>query len=121
MEFGLGFWILFIVIFVGCGKMCGWGARKYREHHRELEKRRDDEDRLSKLEARVRGLDRGSRDRDGLLRPAMFHREQEKEREPVARREKRPSQLELLQQKFIEGKLSLDEYEREIDRLEKLE
>jgi hypothetical protein len=55
MEFGIGFWVLFIVLFIGCGKACGWGARRYKKHQRELEEQRKDDDRLTKLEDRVRG------------------------------------------------------------------
>jgi hypothetical protein len=51
----------------------------------------------------------------------MFRRGEEREREPARAKEKAPNQLELLQQKFVEGRLSMEEYERELDRLEKLE
>ena len=61
MEIGFGFWILFFVIFFGCGKMCGWGVRKYKDRHNELEAGSDDSDRrLTDLESRVKKLgDRG--------------------------------------------------------------
>lgn len=128
MEFGFGFLILFFVIFVGCGRMIGWGARKHRERHRMLDgccgpeaEEGGQEDRLSKLESRVRARERARRDQDRLLRPATFRRGEEREREPARMKEKTPSQLEILQQKFIEGRLSMEEYERELDRLEKLE
>jgi hypothetical protein len=128
MEFGFGFLILFFVIFVGCGRMIGWGARKHRERHRMLggccgpeEEEQQQDDRLSKLESRVRARERARRDQDRLLRPAMFRRGEEREREPARAKEKAPNQLELLQQKFVEGRLSMEEYERELDRLEKLE
>jgi hypothetical protein len=121
-DFGIGFWILFFVIFLGCGKMCGWGFRKYRKHHRELEGccGKEEEDRLSNLESRVKGLDRGGREQ--LPRPAMFRRGDETaEPEPARLKGRRPSALERLQKDFIEGKLTLDEYERELDRLERIE
>jgi hypothetical protein len=128
MEIGIGFWILFFVIFVGCGRLIGWGARRHKKRHRMLggccgpeEEEQLQDDRLSKLESRVRGLDRGSRERDRLVRPAMHRRDEERQLEPARRQEKAPTQLEILQQKFIEGRLSMDEYERELDRLEKLE
>ncbi len=128
MEIGFGFWILFFVIFVGCGKMIGWGARRHKERHRMLggccgpaDEEGQQDDRLSRLESRVRARERGSRDQDRLLRPAMLRRGEEREREPARMSEKAPTQLELLQQKFIEGRLSMEEYERELDRLEKLE
>lgn len=122
MEIGIGFWILFFVIFVGCGKMIGWGARKHRERHRMLggccgpEEEEGQDDRLTNLENRVRG-----RERDRLIRPAMQRRDEERQLEPLHRSEKAPTQLEILQQKFIEGRLSVEEYERELDRLDKLE
>jgi hypothetical protein len=127
MEIGIGFWILFFVLFVGCGKIIGWGARRHKERHRlggccgPEEEEQQQDDRLSKLESRVRGLDRRGRERDRLLRPAMHRRDEERQLEPARGQEKAPTQLEILQQKFIEGRLSMDEYEREIDRLEKLE
>jgi hypothetical protein len=131
MEIGIGFWILFFVIFVGCGKMLGWGARRHKERHRMLggccgreeeeEEEQLQDDRLSKLESRVRGLDRRSRERDRLIRPAMHRRDEGRQPELARMKEKAPTQLEILQQKFIEGRLSMEEYERELDRLEKLE
>ncbi|MGD2217995.1 MAG: hypothetical protein PVJ64_14655 [Gemmatimonadales bacterium] len=121
MEFGIGFWILFFVLFVGCGKACGWGARKYKKHQRELDERREEDDRLTRLEDRVRGLGRRDRERERLIRPAMHRPNEERTLEPVRGRDKAPTQLEILQQKFIEGRLSMEEYERELDRLEKLE
>ncbi|MGD2151894.1 MAG: hypothetical protein PVG79_01420 [Gemmatimonadales bacterium] len=121
MEFGFGFWVLFIVLFIGCGKACGWGRRKYKEHQRELEERQSDDDRLTTLEDRVRGLGRGRRERHHLIEHAVQRRGEGRQPEPVRRGEKAPTQLEILQQKFIEGRLSLEEYERELDRLDKLE
>lgn len=125
-DFGFGFLILFFVIFLGCGKMCGWGARKYRERQRDLESKRKEEDRLTSLEARVRRLDDRARARDRLLRPATFRRAEgkeaeAKEAEPARLRHRRRTPLQELQQKFIEGKLTLAEYERELDRLDRIE
>ena len=140
MDFGFGFWVLFFVIFLGCGKMCGWGARKYRDHRRELESgccgpgarkhsdswlkresgHKEDEDQLSNLEARVRRLGDRQRGRDQLIQPASY-RGKDSEREPVPARRKAPSRLQELQQKFVDGRLTLQEYERELDRLERLE
>ncbi|UCC48924.1 MAG: hypothetical protein JSV41_01755 [Gemmatimonadota bacterium] len=125
-DFGFGFLILFFVIFLGCGKMCGWGARKYKERQRELESKRKEEDRLASLESRVRRLDDRVRGRDRLPRPAAFRRGEgtdadAKEAEPARLRQRRRSPLQELQQKFIEGKLTLAEYERELDRLDRIE
>jgi hypothetical protein len=120
MEFGIGFWILFLVIFFGCGKMCGWGVRKYKHHQRELDAGSESERRLSELESRVRRL--GDRDRahDELVRPAL-HRPAEGGTPQPAKLKKRRSPLEELQQRFIDGRLTLAEYEEELDRLERLE
>ncbi len=131
------FLVLFFVIFLGVGKMCGWGARKHRDQRRELESRccgpraskrgdrevgrRADEDQLSNLEARVRRLDDRQRRRDQLIRPAMHRGPADREREPTPVRQKAPSRLQELQQKFVDGQLTLQEYERELDRLERLD
>ena len=119
MEFGIGFWVLFFVIFFGCGKMCGWGVRKYKHRHRELDASpTDDSDRrLTDLESRVKKLgDRGRAD-DLLVEP-MAHRTKA---EAAPRRKKQSSALEDLQKRFVEGRLSMAEYEQELDRLEKIE
>jgi len=126
-DFGFGFLILFFVIFLGCGKMCGWGARKYKERQRELEsKRKGEEDRLASLESRVRQLDDRARRRERLPRPAAFRRGEgteadAKEVEPARLRQRRRTPLQELQQKFVEGKLTLAEYEQELDRLDRIE
>lgn len=116
-DFGIGFWILFFFIFVGCGKMCGWGARKYRERSHELESGDGQkDDRLAKLESRLSGRRSG----EELPRPTM-HRGEQKTPEPARSRRQGSSPLEELQRKFIDGRLSLSEYEQELDRLERLE
>jgi len=120
MEIGFSFWILFFVIFFGCGKMCGWGVRKYKDRYRELEAGPDDSDRrLTDLESRVKMLGDRGRARDWLVEP-MSHRNGA-EKATVAQRKKANSPLEDLQKRFIEGKLSMAEYEQELDRLEKIE
>ncbi|UCF21179.1 MAG: hypothetical protein JSU87_07270 [Gemmatimonadota bacterium] len=140
LDFGFGFWVLFFVIFLGCGRMCGWGARRYRHRRRELESgcgcgpgarqsgdrrsereayRREDEHRLSNLEARVKKL--GERQRDRLPRPAAMSEPTAREREPEPVVRKATSRLQELQQKFVDGRLTLQEYERELDRLERLD
>jgi hypothetical protein len=122
MEFGFGFLVLFFVIFFGVGRMCGWGRRCRREDKSELgPSGKEYERRLSDLESRVKGRlqDRAARDR--LVQP-MAHRPgklQETERPRLAPRRK--SKLEELQKKFVDGQLTLSEYEQELDRLERLE
>ena len=120
MEFGVGFWVLFLVIFFGCGKMCGWGVRKYKDLNRELDASPDDSDRrLTDLESRVKKLSDRGRARDWLMEP-MAHRTGADKAE-VAQRKKSTSALEDLQKRFVEGRLSMAEYEQELDRLEKIE
>ncbi len=122
MEFGIGFWILFLVIFFGCGKMCGWGVRRYRGRQRELDSGDDERDRrLADLESRVRRLGDGDRTRDRLMRPATFRHGKGDEAEPARMRERRATPLQELQQRFVEGRLTLTEYEHELDRLERIE
>ncbi len=120
-DIGFGFWILFFVIFFGCGRMCGWGAKRYRERHRRLEDTggAQEDDRLTRLEQRVKG--RSDEAGDRMLRPAMHWHEKGRKREPAPVRREQPSPLEALQQRFVEGRMTLDEYERELDRLERLE
>lgn len=121
-DFGFGFWILFFVIFFGCGRMCGWGVRRYRDRRRELDSPPDKGDRrLSDLEARVRRLADRERERERLMDPAVYRPAAEAERERPPRRGRRTTPLQELQRKFVEGRLTLAEYERELDRLERLE
>lgn len=116
LDIGFGFWILFFFVFFGCGKMCGWGAKKYRNRDRDLEEGSESrDDRLSRLESRVR-----ERDERASLHPTpMMSSSERREPSHAVRRQKTP--LQDLQQRFVEGRLTLSEYERELDRLERLE
>jgi len=119
VDFGFGFWILFFVVFFGCGKMCGWGAAKYRKRQRDLESGDDaDSDRLSRLESRVR---RREGQRLQRPQPSATSESGERARQPSRLREVRKTPLQQLQEKFVEGRLTLSEYERELDRLERIE
>jgi len=121
-DFGFGFWILFFVIFFGCGRMCGWGARRYRRRHREVESGEGREsDQLSNLESRVKRVEQRDRARDRLIRPAAFQRGRGEEREPARLKRQPLTPLQELQKRFVEGRLTLSEYEREVDRLDRLE
>lgn len=119
MEFGLGFWILFFVIFFGCGRMCGWGKRRHRPRQEDLESSGKD-DRLTRLESRVgrRGMHR-----EHLMSGRRHHQSdrQSPEPQPVSTRSRRESPLQELQKKFVEGRLTLGEYERELDRLDRID
>jgi hypothetical protein len=123
MEFGFGFLILFGVIFYGVGRLCGWGRRGCKPCHRgRVDSTESDSDRrLSNLESRVKRLGDRAAARDRLVTPATFRGGKDKEAEPVRMKAKRKSALEELQQKFVEGRLSLSEYEQELDRLERIE
>lgn len=118
MEFGLGFWILFFVIFLGCGRMCGWGRRRHRDHQEGLESRGKD-DRLTHLESRVAGR----RDRRERLMSGRRHRSDSHTREPqpAPTRSRRNTPVQELQEMFVEGRLTLGEYERELDRLDRID
>jgi hypothetical protein len=119
MEFSWGFIALFFVIFMGCGRMCGWGLR-HRKRHNEVEQMKNVDDlRLSNLEARVIGL--GRRRSERLVTDAVYENDRDSDREPARLKEKRKSPLEELQERFIEGRLTVDEYEKELDRLERIE
>jgi hypothetical protein len=114
-DLGLGFWILFFVIFLGCGRMCGWGVRRYRRRRDEGEPALSDEEdrRLADLESRIARLTERSR-----RYPPSSRREDGAEPAKAARR---TTPLQELQRKFVEGRLSLEEYERALDRLDRLD
>ena len=119
-ELGWVFWVLFIAVFFGCGRMCGWGAKRFADRRRGLENGAMDEEAFHVAGRRSRatlGEDAGGR---GLLREAM-HARDDKEGEPVRLRAQKGSPLEKLQKDFIDGRLTVEEYERELDRLEKIE
>ncbi len=118
LDFGFGFWILFFFVFFGCGKMCGWGAKIYRNRDRDLEEGEESRrDRLSRLESRVR-----ERDERARLRPTpMISRGGRRGPEPSRAERRQKTPLQDLQERFIEGRLTLSEYERELDRLERIE
>ncbi len=119
MEFSWGFIALFFVIFMGCGRMCGWG-RRHKKKHGELEQMRNTDDlRLSNLEARVKGLGRGRSER--LVTNAVYENDRETMLEPAPVKAKLQSPLEELQKKFVEGLMTVDQYEKELDRLERIE
>lgn len=123
IDFGFGTLILFFVIFLGVGRMCGWGVRRYRD--RCCEPGSEEEDgqrrRLADLESRVRRLGDRDRTRERLVSSATHTPGRGEAREPAPLKRQRRSPLQELQEKFIEGRLSLADYERELDRLERIE
>lgn len=117
LDFGFAFWVLFFVVFFGCGRMCGWGARRYRNRRRFDAGESPREDRLAHLESRVR-----RREEERELRPAPTASQRDgAERQPVPVKGRRKTPLQELQEKFVEGRLTLSEYERELDRLDRIE
>jgi hypothetical protein len=121
MEFGFGFLVLFFVIFFGVGRMCGWGRRCRRDAGELGPGDKEHERRLSNLESRIKGLGERRAARDRLVRP-MAHGSDNKQETARARlAPRRQSRLEELQKKFVDGRLTLSEYEKELDRLERLE
>jgi len=123
MEFGFGFFVLFFVIFFGVGRMCGWGRGRRRDDAGDLGSGDKEYDRrLSDLESRVKGRMQNGAARDRLVQP-MAHRlgKGQQQKEAARPRPRRKSQLEELQQKFVDGRLTLSEYEQELDRLERLD
>ena len=122
MEFGFGFLVLFFVIFFGVGRMCGWGRRC--RHHQDREVGPGDKEherRLSDLESRVKGRVQNGSARDRLVRPMSQRSAKPQEAEKARPAPRRKSRLEELQKKCVDGRLTLSEYEKELDRLERLE
>lgn len=120
-EFGWMFWVLFFVVFFGCGRMCGWGARRFVDRRRGLEDGGLDEEayRVSGPRSRAE-LDSGAGSR--LARDAMRSTSAgDAMSEPSPLKRPRESPLEKLQRAFVDGRLTVEEYERELDRLERIE
>lgn len=111
------FWIMFFVIFFGCGRMCGWGARRYVERRRSHE----DEDELSFMAASNSSAERlKDRADERLVSARVYSRLGAKQKPEPAPLKARGTPLEQLQQRFVDGRITLDEYERQLDQLERL-
>ncbi len=123
MEFGFGFLVLFFVIFFGVGRMCGWGRRCCRRDSTgDLGPGdKEYEHRLSDLESRVKGRMQNGAARDRLVQPMANRAGKKQETERARLAPRRKSRLAELQKKFVDGQLTLSEYEQELDRLERLE
>ncbi len=100
-------WVVIAAVLSGCGRGCGWGVRRYRGlQHGEV-----DEERVRGPRAR-RHLTRG-------VEENMVARAREPIGEPaVSRPVETP--LQTLQRKFVNGAITLEQYEAEIDKLEHL-
>lgn len=119
MEFG--FLVLFFVIFFGVGRMCGWGRRSRPSAGDIGSSDNEYERRLSNLESRVKGRMQSGAARDRLVQPMGHRLEEGREQETSRPKPRRKSRLEELQQRFVDGRLTLSEYEKELDRLERLD
>ncbi len=100
-------WVVIAAVLSGCGRGCGWGVRRYRGlQHGEV-----DEGRVRGPRARrrlTRGVEENvvARAREPIEKPAVSR--------PVG------TPLQALQRKFVNGALTLEQYEAEIDKLEHL-
>ncbi len=100
-------WVAIAAVLSGCGRGCGWGVRRNRGRPREAA----EAGRVGGPGAR-RGLTRGveenamARAREPIGRPAVSR--------PVE------TPLQALQSKFVNGAITLEQYEAEIDKLEHL-
>ncbi len=111
------FWIMFFVIFFGCGRMCGWGARRYVKRRR----RHEDEDEVSYMSASDSSAERlKARGDESFLAAGGYGRLGDKQKRDPVRLKARGTPLEQLQRKFVDGRITLDEYERQVDQLERL-
>lgn len=120
-EFGWLFWVLFFVIFFGCGRMCGWGARRYLDRGRRFEEGGSDEETRPIAGSRsTAALGRDSA-QPGILGDASLRGDREEGRDRAVLRGRTGSPLQRLQKKFVEGRITLEEYERELDRLDRLD
>ncbi len=102
-------WVMIAAVLSGCGRGCGWGVRR----HRGLQHGDADEGRVGGPRARrrlARGVEENmvarARAREPIEQPA------------VSRRVETP--LQALQRSFVNGAITLEQYEAEIDKLEHL-
>ncbi len=102
-EFGWLFWVMFFAIFFGCGRMCGWG---YRRH---LADRWHGDEELPEKKGPTVFVGRVVLDVEERARP-----------EPAKLNRPVESPLKALQRDFVDGRISLDEYENRLDSLELL-
>lgn len=109
-EFGLLFWVIVGFIVLGCGRACGWWrSDSYRE--RLEEKRRRVEEARGRMHAPRDHTRLQYGPSDAMARDAASRRS----REPVE------TPLQALQRRFVQGRITLDEYEQAIDKLKHLD
>lgn len=101
-------WVVIAAVLMSCGRGCGWGVRRYRSlQHGDTA----DEGRVRGPRARrhlTRGVEENpvARAREPIEKPAVSR--------PVE------TPLQALQRKFVNGAITLEQYEAEIDKLEQL-
>ena len=98
-------WVVIAAVLSGCGRGCACGVRRYRG----LQHGDADEDRVRGPRARrhlTRGVEENvvARAREPIEEPAVSR--------PVE------TPLQALQRKFVNGAITLEQYETEIDKLE---
>ena len=111
------FWVAFAVLFmsfrasVRCGSGCGTGARRLRGRRDALEEGR-----------RARGSS-GSHAQPRLASGGeeWLGRTPPRSQEPARPASRRESPLEVLQRRFVSGSMTLEQYEAELDKLDRLD
>ncbi len=99
-------WVVIAAVLSGCGRGCGWGVRRYRG----LQHGDADEGRVDSPKAR-RHLTRGVEENVARARQPI-------EEPAVSRPVETP--LQALQREFVNGAITMEQYEAEIDKLEHL-
>ena len=91
-------WVVIAAVLSGCGRGCGWGVRRYRS------------------------LQHGDADEGQVRGPRARRRLTCGVEENAVARSSRPVEtpLQALQRKFVNGGLTMEQYEAEIDQLEHL-
>ena len=121
-EFGWIFWVMFFAIFFGCGRMCGWGARRYVDRRSIDETGKDAGKDAGKYYMSGSGrAEIGDGASDRHMSDAMNRGGWEEKRATSTVGLSRDTPLQKLQKKFVEGRLTMEEYERELDHLDRIE
>ncbi len=100
-------WVVIAAVLSSCGGGCGWGVRRYRRlQHGDAD------------EGRVRGPRARRRLTRGVEENAAARAREPMEEPAVSRPVETP--LQALQRKFVNGAITLEQYEAEIDKLDQL-
>ena len=98
-------WVVIAAVLSSCGRGCGWGVRRYRR----LQQGDADEERVRGRRARHRLTCCGDEKAVARAREPM-------EQPAVSRPVETP--LQALQRRFVNGAITMEQYEAEIDKLE---